>query len=40
MGDGEPDIKSDAPVPFLRVSARDKAAVEEQDRHLGASAAY
>jgi hypothetical protein len=39
VGDGEPDSEPDAPVPFLRVSACDKAAIEEQDRHLSTSAA-
>jgi hypothetical protein len=35
----EANCEPDTPVPLLRVCARDKAAVEEQDRHLSTSAA-
>jgi hypothetical protein len=36
---GKGDCEPDTPVPLLRVCTRDEAAVEEQDRHLGTSAA-
>jgi hypothetical protein len=35
---GKSNCKPDTPVPLLRVCARDKAAVKEQDRHLGTAA--
>jgi hypothetical protein len=39
VGDGEADGEPDAPVPLLRVRAGDEAAVEEQDRDFGGTAA-
>jgi hypothetical protein len=39
VGDGEADGEPDAPVPLLRVGAGDEAAVEEQDRDFGGTAA-